>query len=61
MKQKEPKNIKANHIVISPFSSEEKKLIHQAAKVKGVRRTKLYHDAIVEVARGVCNDAANNS
>ena len=61
MKQKEPKNIKANHIVIAPFSTEEKKLIHQAAKVKGVRRTKLYHDAIVEVAEGICDDTADNS
>ncbi len=60
MKQKEPKEIKANHIVISPFSSEEKQMVHKAVKAKGVRRTKFYHDAIVEVAEGICNDAPNN-
>jgi len=60
MKQKEPKKIKANHIVIAPFSTDEKMLIHQASKIKGVRRTTLYHDAIVEVAKGICNDSVNN-
>ncbi|NCB44688.1 MAG: hypothetical protein EOM59_19015 [Clostridia bacterium] len=58
---KKDRNNGNTHIVISPFSSDEKKLIYQAAKVKGVRRTKLYHDAIVEVAEGICNDATNNS
>jgi len=61
MKQKELEKFKVNHIVVSPFSADEKRTIHAAVKTKGVRRTRFYHDAIVKVAKEICDDIADNS
>lgn len=57
MSNKIYRNSGTKHIVIKPFSLEESTLIKKATAKIGIRRPFFYHDAIIEKAKKILEEA----